>query len=285
MIRAVYCFLALILALPVLAASPALAQLNAGDPCPETTPGRLFTKEGAGGPALICNGATLEVYESVKTGPMRKGVGTANPEATLDVAGEAKIGNTSLACSATTEGAMRYNSATKGMEYCNGTTWWPFASIAIGTVMSDGTVFAGTYNGSVLYAPPSDQHATAYWGTYGYTTGAVSTTDGPGNQANVYAHVMAGDGTYNPDDGRTPNTFVLCHDLTFGGHSDWYVPAQNELNVLYTNRTAIGGFGAYTYWASAESSNNNAYYMNFSGGAVATVPKTYQYHIRCIRKD
>jgi len=123
----------LALALPLLAASPALAQMyNAGDPCPELTPGRVFTQEGAAGPALVCNGTTLEVYESIKTGPMRKGVGTANPAAMLDVAGEAKIGNTSLACSATTEGAMRYNSTSKEMEYCNGTAWGSLAPAAGG---------------------------------------------------------------------------------------------------------------------------------------------------------
>lgn len=120
--------------LSILATSPALAQMyNAGDPCPETTPGRIFTQEGAAGPALVCNGTTLEVYESIKTGPMRKGVGTANPAAMLDVAGEAKIGNTSLACSATTEGAMRYNSTSKEMEYCNGTAWGSLAPAAGGT--------------------------------------------------------------------------------------------------------------------------------------------------------
>jgi len=49
------------------------------------------------------------------------GIGTQTPQAKLDVAGEAKIGNTGLACNATSAGAMRYNAA--AMEYCNGTSW------------------------------------------------------------------------------------------------------------------------------------------------------------------
>lgn len=107
-----------------LATSPALAQMyNAGDACPEPTPGRVFTQEGAAGPALVCNGTTLEVYESVLTGPLRKGIGTASPAATLHVNGEAIIGNTSLACSGTTEGAIRWNTTQKYLEVCNGTTY------------------------------------------------------------------------------------------------------------------------------------------------------------------
>lgn len=119
---------ALALALSCLAASPAHAQLSAGDACPEPTPGRVFTQEGAAGPALVCNGTTLEVYESVLTGPLRKGIGTASPAAKLDVVGEVKVGNTSLACSGTTEGAQRYNSTSHVMEYCNGTSWVGFGS-------------------------------------------------------------------------------------------------------------------------------------------------------------
>lgn len=51
------------------------------------------------------------------------GVGVPNPTAKLEVAGELKIGATGIGCSATTEGQMRYNSGTKLMEFCNGTTW------------------------------------------------------------------------------------------------------------------------------------------------------------------
>lgn len=117
--------LALAFLLPILAASPARAQLyNAGDACPEPTPGRLFTQEGAAGPSLVCNGTTLEVDESVLTGPYARGVGTATPKAPLHVAGEAIIGpTTGLACDADRAGGIRYNSGGTVMEYCNGTAW------------------------------------------------------------------------------------------------------------------------------------------------------------------
>jgi len=110
--------------LPVLAASPALAQLNAGDACPEPTPGRIFTQEGAAGPSLVCNGTTLEVDESVLTGPYARGVGTATPKAPLHVAGEAIIGpTTGLACDADRKGGLRWSDAESTIEMCDGTDW------------------------------------------------------------------------------------------------------------------------------------------------------------------
>jgi hypothetical protein len=53
----------------------------------------------------------------------RVGVLSASPQAPLDVNGEIRLGSSSLACSATTEGAMRYNGVTKAVEFCNGTAW------------------------------------------------------------------------------------------------------------------------------------------------------------------
>ena len=117
--------LALAFLLPILAASPARAQLyNAGDPCPEPTAGRIFTQEGAAGPSLVCNGTTLEVDESVTTGPYARGVGTATPQATLDVNGGVRIG-ADTTCTAAKEGTIRYVAASDVYEFCNGTSWVP----------------------------------------------------------------------------------------------------------------------------------------------------------------
>jgi hypothetical protein len=51
------------------------------------------------------------------------GIGTNAPQTNFEVAGEVRIDNTSVACSSSNEGAMRYNSSLKVMQFCNGTTW------------------------------------------------------------------------------------------------------------------------------------------------------------------
>lgn len=58
------------------------------------------------------------------------GVGTPSPVAKLDVAGDVKVGNSAVACSGTNEGAVRYNSTSKVMEYCNATAWTTMSGAA-----------------------------------------------------------------------------------------------------------------------------------------------------------
>ena len=55
--------------------------------------------------------------------PTYIGIGTTAPAAPLHVNGEAIVGMKALACAAGTAGAIRYNSAVPGIEFCNGTAW------------------------------------------------------------------------------------------------------------------------------------------------------------------
>ena len=48
----------------------------------------------------------------------------------------------------------------------------------------------------------------------------------------------------------------LCGDLVLGGYSDWYLPSKDELNKLYINRVAIGGFANDYYWSSSQNCND-----------------------------
>ena len=60
--------------------------------------------------------------------------------------------------------------------------------------------------------------------------------------------------------------------LHANGHRDWRVPSTVELNVLFQNRAAIGGFNASGsetagwYWSSAEYGNFDAWGQRFSDG-------------------
>jgi hypothetical protein len=55
------------------------------------------------------------------------GIGVAAPAAKLDVNGEIKLGNLGLPCPPNA-GAIRYNSGSSIMEFCDGTAWKPFAA-------------------------------------------------------------------------------------------------------------------------------------------------------------
>lgn len=100
---------------------PALAQ-NVGDSCIGTN--RAYTVSGSSNSLLICNGSTLELLEKDLSNPVRKGIGTASPAATLHVNGEVILGNTGLACDAAREGALRWkNAAPKCVQVCDGSSW------------------------------------------------------------------------------------------------------------------------------------------------------------------
>ena len=58
----------------------------------------------------------------------------------------------------------------------------------------------------------------------------------------------------------------ICGDLVLGGYSDWYLPSKDELNKLYINRIAIGGFANNYYWSSTEGDNYGAWVQNFPNG-------------------
>jgi hypothetical protein len=84
-------------------------------------------------------------------------------------------------------------------------------------------------------------------------------------------------------DGCTGGAAYLCAHLVEGGYSDWYLPSEDELNKLYLNRTAIGGFvGAY-YWSSSEYDAERAWSMPFDLGAQTVNPKDWTHRVRAIR--
>lgn len=78
---------------------------------------------------------------------------------------------------------------------------------------------------------------------------------------------------------------VACEGLTSDGHSDWYLPAKNELSIIYSNKDAIGNFSvANYYWSSTEVNISSAYYQNFSNGSQYSGLKRGTYLARCARR-
>jgi hypothetical protein len=105
------------------------------------------------------------------------------------------------------------------------------------------------------------------WGCYSTTTGATSWANGV---ANTNAIIAANCGA---------TAAQLCRNLG----SDWYLPARDELQILYNNRAAIGGFSPITYWSSTESSVNYARALDFSNDSWNSVIKYSPNVVRCVR--
>jgi len=84
--------------------------------------------------------------------------------------------------------------------------------------------------------------------------------------------------------GSESNAAKGARDYTGGSYTDWYLPSQDELNKLYLNKTAIGGFVTTDdYWSSTEESASNAFYQEFVGGSQYSDPKDYDALVRPIR--
>ena len=106
-----------------------------------------------------------------------------------------------------------------------------------------------------LIAATRDLSASAPWGCQGTVTGATGTAIGTG-AANTTAILSAC--------ATGGIAAQLCHSYSGGGYTDWYLPSQNELNLLYINRDAIGGFASAWYWNSSEISGDMAWIQDFT---------------------
>src|SRR3982751_2499839 len=84
-----------------------------------------------------------------------------------------------------------------------------FNTLFVGDTMPDGTVYAGVSptNGTAMFVTPSDAPLTKYF-----------------NEAHDHAN-----------------------RLYVHGRIDWRVPTHDELQVLFRNRAAIGGFTGERY--------------------------------------
>ena len=74
-----------------------------------------------------------------------------------------------------------------------------------------------------------------------------------------------------------------CADYTVGQYDDWYLPSKDELNQLYQQQTAIGGFEDDWYWSSTEGDNGNAWGQDFNDGIQNVANKVYPSYVRAVR--
>ena len=130
-----------------------------------------------------------------------------------------------------------------------------------------------------LIAAPSDQSIGTTWNNASEIfTGANGVLLGTGNTNTNTIVGIQGIGNY---------AAKLCADLVLGGYSDWYLPSRDELDKLYLNRLAIGGFYTDGYWSSTEEhidiTTDLAWAEHFTNGNSDTYTKGDSYRVRAIR--
>ena len=156
----------------------------------------------------------------------------------------------------------------------------------IGESYGGGKVFYVYDNGRHgLIAATADQSTGIRWhaGTEKWT---MARADGVGagkaNTAIIIANQGVGDGaTY---------AARICNEysVTVGGvtYGDWYLPSKFELNLLYLQKTVVGGFAYFNYWSSTEGNTNwtVAWLQNFNTGSQFNNGiKGYAYYVRAVR--
>ena len=85
--------------------------------------------------------------------------------------------------------------------------------------------------------------------------------------------------------GHITSAAKLCDDCTYGGYNDWFLPSGNELSLLYQNLYLLvsGDFQSAFYWSSTESSNNEAFSVNFANqGDLAGSYKSSSHGVRLV---
>lgn len=79
-----------------------------------------------------------------------------------------------------------------------------------------------------------------------------------------------------------------CRGLTIGGYTDWYLPALDELTVIWNNRSSLPSTetnDAVRYWSSTSTIPLDARAFDFSNGNDnISLNKTTFYNVRAARK-
>lgn len=172
----------------------------------------------------------------------------------------------------------------------SGTTASPYVvnakTLTIGQSYQGGIIFWLDATGQHgLIAATADQNSGIKWynGKYRYTgTTGDGLYAGAMNTAMIVAAQMA--------DWQTGNFAAkVCADysVTYGGvtYGDWYLPSKYELNLLYAQKAAVGGFATY-YWSASEYITDilrGVWIQNFSSGVQSYGDKDNTLYVRAIR--
>ena len=109
-----------------------------------------------------------------------------------------------------------------------------------------------------LIASTADQSTGIQWyNGSNTTTNAVRDGIGAGKFNTERIIANQGSGAYAAQ---------ICANYQGGNYGDWYLPSKYELNLLYLQKTVVGGFVGNYYWSSNEYDNYDAWDQDFTNG-------------------
>lgn len=227
--------------------------------------------------------------------------------------------NNCATCNSAAEGKICYASDEKVPFYCDGSNWqtmragqdfYTFSGSGKPLIGANGSssptmctgapgstcgggVYAG--DGNLVAAPGGCTDSTTP--TCAGGTDSVKkqwrTSDNPGG--NSFKKSRYG---YNISEASVTSSFpaaYYCKQMTYGGHSDWYLPTDYELQVLMTNAEEIGGFNTTDkYWGINEMRGGCSYsdcYPTQGYPAIGKVwgansgERTSSNYVRCVRRN
>ncbi|MDA3890301.1 MAG: T9SS type A sorting domain-containing protein [Salinivirgaceae bacterium] len=84
------------------------------------------------------------------------------------------------------------------------------------------------------------------------------------------------------------NAAYLCTQRSSGGYTDWFLPSEKEMKMIYKNRETLGGFKVTDYannmyWTSTDVRKDKAYTYNFEYGMSMKTNKDVKFWFRPAR--
>lgn len=146
---------------------------------------------------------------------------------------------------------------------------------AIGSVCSDGAVYAGIANGHKIFVAPASETGTFRYFTSDNATLGATSEDGLFNMWAVNTAVLANHAA-----------FAQCAARAGG---DWVLPSQSEMTVMRNNRASMPAgtysFASAWYWTSTETDTmvGHAFTSYLTGTSTSFSSKSTANRVHCVR--
>jgi len=127
-----------------------------------------------------------------------------------------------------------------------------------------------------LIADTADLQPSGWMNTVYTVTGATATRIDSGKSNTIKIVLSQGDSGIQYAARR-------CWHYTGSGYTDWFLPSQKELNLLYHKKEFVPNLEISFYWCSTEINSTSAWVEYFYNGRMDDLDKAYPAFVRAIR--